>query len=482
MEFFANYGWIFIEVLKAVAIATAAILIYKIATNGNVLTSKKVKKQAYTDELTGKGNRYLFYFDLDKLIEQQKNIAVCFMDLDGFKQINDTLGHDIGDEVLRAMALKFDEALPKNANAYRLGGDEFAIIINNITSKDEVVMILDELKSVMNKSIMIENNNISIEYSLGVVLTLDEKYSRKELINYADNAMYYIKEHGGNDYYFHNESLKAMLDNNIKMESDLKNAYENNEFGISLQPRINVGDTSKIGFEALLNWNHPVLGNLEAAYFINQAEIMGLTIKLDEYVLKTVCDKLVYFKEKGFENVQIAVNISNKNTFKKEFIEKICNIISSYDLPKGSLQIEITGNIETNKLETYKVMLERLKEVGVDIIISNFEIKQESMEIFKELPIDEVKISSSIISCDNINERVFSDLIRLCKDLGYRVIVGRINDDKKLVSSISNGADKLQGNFLFKRMNEKLAEEVLANYGTYRLRIDEIIVNAKKIL
>ena len=262
---------------------------------------------------------------------------------------------------------------------------------------------------------------------------------------------------------------------------EVLNAYENNEFGISLQPRINVGDTSKIGFEALLNWNHPVLGSLEAAYFINQAEIMGLTIKLDEYVLKTVCDKLVYFKEKGYENVQIAVNISNKNAF-KEFIDTICNIISSYDLPEGSLQIEITGNIETNKLETYKVMLERLKEIGVDIIISNFEIKQESMEIFKELPIDEVKISSSIISCDNINERVFSDLIRLCKDLGYKVIVGRINDDKKLVSSISNGADKLQGNFLFKRMNEKLAEEVLANYGTYRLRIDEIIVNAKKIL
>ena len=285
-----EYKEILIEVLKAVIVAIASVLGYKLITR-DYGKSSKVRRQAYTDELTGKGNRYLFYSDLDKLIEQNKNIAVGFMDLDGFKQINDALGHDIGDEVLKNMALKFDEALPANARAYRLGGDEFAIIINQINSKEEVILILENLKSAMNKPMMIDNNNISIEYSLGVVLSIDKRYERKDLVNYADNAMYYIKEHGGNDYYFHNDSLKAQLDNNIKMESDLKRAYENGEFGISLQPRINVSDTSKIGFEALLNWNHPVLGQLEAAYFINQADIMGLTIKLDEYVLKTVCEK-----------------------------------------------------------------------------------------------------------------------------------------------------------------------------------------------
>lgn len=481
MDFLNEYKEIIIEVLKIVIIAIISVLLYMLCTRGNRKKEKKVRKQAYTDELTGKGNRYLLYLDLDRLIDQEKNIAVCFMDLDSFKQINDALGHEAGDEVLKEIANKFDEALPNNAKAYRLGGDEFAIVIDQISTKEEVIRILESLKAVMSKPVIIDNNTISIEYSLGVVVSIDEKYSRKDLINYADNAMYYIKEHGGNDYYFHNESLKAKFENNIKMEKDLKQAYENNEFGIDLQPRINVNDTSKIGFEALLTWNHSVLGSLDAAYFITQAEAMGLTIKLDEYVLKAVCERIIDFKNKGYDNVQIAVNISNKNAFKKEFIDTICDIISSYELPEKSLQIEMTGNLETNRLETYKVMFERLKEVGVDVIINNFEIRQESLELFAELPIDEVKISSNILSSENIDEKVFSDLIKLSKDLGYKVIVGKVNDDRKLVKAITNNADKIQGNFLFKKMNESLAEEVLANYGTYRLRIEEIIINAKKM-
>ncbi len=481
MSFFNEYRDIIIEVIKAAIVAIAAILVYIICTRGKRKKEKSVKKQAYTDELTQKGNRYLFYLELDKLIEQDKNLAVCFMDLDGFKQINDALGHDIGDEVLKAVSCKFDESLPSNAKAYRLGGDEFAIVISQISSKEEVILILENLKNNMAKPVVIENNTISIEYSLGVVLALDERYSRKDLVNYADNAMYYIKEHGGNDYYFHNESLKAQFENNVKMEKDLKKAYQNKEFGIELQPRINANDTSKIGFEALLIWNHSVLGCLDAAYFITQAEMMGLTIKLDEFVLKAVCEKILYFKDKGYNNVQIAVNISHKNAFKKEFVDTICDIISSYNLPEGSLQIEMTGNLEISRFETYKNMFERLKELGVDIIINNFEINQEALEIFAELPIDEVKISSSLLSSEKINEKVFLDLINLSKDLGYKVIVGRVNDDKKLVKAITDNADKIQGNFLFKKMDENLAEEVLANYGTYRLRIDEIIVNAKKM-
>ena len=471
----------FLKIAEIFLLVILGFVLYQLINYRKIRKREIEKKQAYTDQLTGRGNRYLFLSVLDKLIKQGNKFAVCFMDLDGFKQINDALGHDIGDEVLKAVSCKFDESLPSNAKAYRLGGDEFAIVISQISSKEEVILILENLKNNMAKPVVIENNTISIEYSLGVVLALDERYSRKDLVNYADNAMYYIKEHGGNDYYFHNESLKAQFENNVKMENDLKKAYQNKEFGIELQPRINANDTSKIGFEALLIWNHSVLGCLDAAYFITQAEMMGLTIKLDEFVLRAVCEKILYFKDKGYNNVQIAVNISHKNAFKKEFVDTICDIISSYNLPEGSLQIEMTGNLEISRFETYKNMFERLKELGVDIIINNFEINQEALEIFAELPIDEVKISSSLLSSEKINEKVFLDLINLSKDLGYKVIVGRVNDDKKLVKAITDNADKIQGNFLFKKMDENLAEEVLANYGTYRLRIDEIIVNAKKM-
>lgn len=471
---------IVIEITKVAVVALATLVIYKLITFRESRRQKRALKFAYTDELTGKGNRYLLYQELDKLIANNENIAVGFMDIDGFKQINDILGHETGDEVLKYVSSKFDEALPKNAKAYRLGGDEFAIVISKVNSKDEVISILDGLKESMKKPFVIDNDSITVEYSLGVVLSLDVKYSRKELINYADNAMYYVKEHGGNGYYFHNESLKAMQDNNIKMEKDLNKAYENNEFGINLQPRINVNDTSKICFEALLNWNHPVLGNLDAAYFINQAETMGLTIKLDEYVIEKVCEKIIEFRDKGFENIQIAVNIANKNIYKRDFIDNICNIISSYNLPSNSLQIEMSGKLELSKIELYKLAFEKLKSLGISIIINSFEIRQEELELFKELPIDEIKLSASTLSSKNINENVFYDLVRLAKDLDYKVIVGRIDDDQKLVKSISSGADKIQGNFLFKKMDEKFAEELLQSYGAYRLRIDDIILNAKK--
>ena len=468
-----------ISVGMAAILSIAVLLIYILCTRKKRKNNKNVQIQAYTDELTKKGNRYLFYNDLDTLIEKDKNLAVCFMDLDGFKQINDALGHDVGDELLIAVANKFDESLPSNAKAYRLGGDEFAIIIKDIYSKEEVILILENLRNVMNKPVLLENNSISVEYSLGVVLAVEQRYTRKELVNYADNAMYYIKEHGGNGYYFHNDSLKAKLDNNVKMEMDLKNAYKNNEFEVALQPRINLADTSKITFEALLEWNHPVLGKLDAAYFISQAELMGLTIKLDEYVLKNACEKIIKFREKGYENVQIAVNMSNKNVFKKEFIDSICNLIKEYNLPDNTLQIEMTGIIEVNKFESYRYMFEKLKELHVDIIINSLDIKQESLELFAELPIDEVKISTSLFN-EKMNDKVFKDLVTLSKDLGYKVIAGKISDDKKLLEAIACKADKIQGNFLFKKMNENIAEDLLANFGAYRLRIEEMVINANR--
>ena len=271
--------------------------------------SKIVEKHAYTDQLTGRGNRYLFLSVLDKLIAKKKKFAVCFMDLDGFKQINDSMGHDAGDELLIALANTFDSKLPKNAVAYRLGGDEFAIVIQDIKTTEDITKLLDDLRDTFRTPFIIENTSISLEYSLGVAIYPEDADNRKDLINYADDAMYYIKEHGKNDYYFHNKALKAKMENQTKMQAALKNAYANNQFAISLQPRIDIKETSKICFEALLYWNHPTLGKLPSSYFIKQADDMALTIKLDKYVLESVCKGLNELKEKGVKNIKIAVNI-----------------------------------------------------------------------------------------------------------------------------------------------------------------------------
>ncbi len=471
---------IFTKIFESAIFILIGMLVYRLLTLGRLKEDKSVKKQAFTDQLTGRGNRYLLFSVMDKLIKKKKKFAVCFMDLDGFKQINDSMGHDAGDKLLIALSNLFEEKLPKNATAYRLGGDEFAIIIKDINTTEDVTNVLDHLKEDLSVPISIDHSNIVLEYSLGVSIYPEDAEDRQQLIMYADDAMYYIKEHGKNSYYFHNKTLKARLENKTKMEMDLRKAYDNGEFGICLQPRINVKDTSKICFETLLYWNHPTLGKLPSSYFISQAEEMALIIKLDQYVLNLVCDKLNEFKEKGFKNIQIAVNISNKHVSKEAFVDRLCEIISSHHLEAGEVQLELVNPLEMKNMESYRKMFEKLKQNGAEIIINSFEIKYESLQLLNMLSIDEIKISSEFISDEaNFKSEVFPDIIKLAHDLKLKVVVGRIDDDKKLVKTINSGADKIQGDFLFKKMEQELAEEVLNNYGTYRLRIDDIILNAE---
>lgn len=467
-------------VLDILVIGGLGALVYALAMKNKFKEQQVVKKQATTDPLTGRGNRHLFLSVMDNLVKKNKKFAICFMDLDGFKQINDTMGHDAGDELLIALSQIFETKLPKNAVAYRLGGDEFAIVIQNIKTTEDITLLVEHLKEELSIPITIEDTSITLEYSLGIAIYPEDADNRQDLIKYADDAMYYIKEHGKNDYYFHNKALKAQLENKMKMEKDLKIAYEHEQFGFSLQPRIDLNDTKKICFEALLYWKHPVLGQINSEYFISQADDMALTIKLDQYVLESVCKKLVELNEKGFNNVQMAINISNRHASKKDFIDKLCEIVNKYPLEPGSIQIEIINKIEVEKIEDYQNMFEKLKACGVNIIVNNLELRYDSLMLFKDLPIDELKVSSKFVSMDSdFKKDVLTNIIKLGKNLNYKVVAVSIDQDRELIDCINCGADKLQGDLLFKKMEESLLEEFLTAYGSYKARIENIIFNAK---
>ena len=460
----------------------SGMVIYRLLDFRKHKENKKVKEQAYTDQLTGRGNRYKFNSVIDKLIIKDKKFAICFMDLDGFKQINDTMGHDAGDKLLIALANTFDENLPKNATAYRLGGDEFAIVIEKVKTTDDVTKLLDDLREKFKTPINIDGTNITLEYSLGIAMYPEDAVNRKDLVMYADDAMYYIKSHGKNDYYFHNKALRAKLENDNRMQKDLKEAYEKGQFGIDLQPRININNTKQICFEALLYWNHPVLGKLPSSYFIKQADEMALTIKLDEYFLDLVCRELNYYKELGYNDIQMAMNISNRHASKKDFVDKLCKILNENMIEPGNIKIELTDNLEIEKIEDYKLLFEKLKECGADIIINNFEIKYESLQLFNDLPIDEIKISSKYISKeDNFDYEILKNIIAVSKNLEYKVVINCIEDEQQLNYAIRNGADNIQGEFLFKKMDTNLANEFVKEYETYVNKIDGIIIKANSL-
>lgn len=484
MEIFSNLSLvqILIEVIKGLLFVLAGLLLYRLLDESSRRKNKIVKQQAFTDQLTGRGNRYMFNFIMDKLIAKKKKFAVCFMDLDGFKQINDSMGHDAGDELLIALANTFESKLPKQATAYRLGGDEFAILIENIKTTEDVTKVLDDLKRNLTEPIVIEGTSITLEYSLGIALYPEDADNRQELIMYADDAMYYIKNNGKNDYYFHNKVLRAKLENKNKMQKDLKIAYKEGQFGVEFQPRIDVKDTSKICFESLLYWNHPVLGKIPSAYFIKSADETALTIKLDQYVLDKVCKQLNLFKENGHKNIKIAVNISNKHVEKKDFIDKLCNILNENSIEPGDIQLELTDTIDINKIEKYKIMFEKLKECGADIIVNNMEIKYEAIKLFNELPIDELKLSSSYVSVESqLDPEILSNIVKLGKEMKFKVLINSIENEKQLTEAIKKGADKIQGNFLFKKMDLELTEEFINEYSKYINRLDNIILSAKNI-
>ena len=484
MEIFSNLSLvqILIEVIKGLLFVLAGLLLYRLLDESSRRKNKIVKQQAFTDQLTGRGNRYMFNFIMDKLIAKKKKFAVCFMDLDGFKQINDSMGHDAGDELLIALANTFESKLPKHATAYRLGGDEFAILIENIKTTEDVTKVLDDLKRNLTEPIVIGGTSITLEYSLGIALYPEDADNRQELIMYADDAMYYIKNNGKNDYYFHNKVLRAKLENKNKMQKDLKIAYKEGQFGVEFQPRIDVKDTSRICFESLLYWNHPVLGKIQSTYFIKSADETALTIKLDQYVLDKVCKQLNLFKEKGHKNIKIAVNISNKHVEKKDFVDKLCDILNENSIEPGDIQLELTDTIDINKVEKYKIMFEKLKECGADIIVNNMEIKYEAVKLFNELPIDELKLSSSYVSVDSqLDPEILADIVKLGKEMKFKVLINSIENEKQLTEAIKKGADKIQGNFLFKKMDLELTEEFINEYGKYINRLDNIILSAKNI-
>ncbi len=470
----------FLKIAEIFLLVILGFVLYQLINYRKIRKREIEKKQAYTDQLTGRGNRYLFLSVLDKLIKKGNKFAVCFMDLDGFKQINDTMGHDAGDELLVYLARTFDEKLPSNAVAYRLGGDEFSIVIQNIKTTRDITKVLDYMKKQLEEPIMIQGTSISLQYSLGISVFPEDAKTKTELIMYADDAMYYIKENGKNGYYFHNKSLKAKLDNKNKMEKDLKEAYDKNEFSISLQPRINLNDMDNICFEALLYWNHPVLGKLDSDYFIKQADEMGIIVKLDRFVLENMCKKLTELKNNGYTNIQMAVNISTRHFMKDDFTNELCKILEKYNVSKGEVILELTNNIDLKKINMYRSMFEKLKKSGAKISINNFNIKYEDMILYNNLNIDEIKLYAKYMSKESdLNDNCFENVIKLSKDLESEITICCIETKKQLEKAIKCGADKVQGFFLFNKMYDEYISDVIKKYDNLKEKVYKVISDVK---
>ncbi len=479
LDFIANldiekFTSIYIETIKILSVLCIGMIVYRFSIIYKLKKSRDVEQAAYTDQLTKKGNRYKFNSVMDKLIENENSkFALCFMDLDGFKHINDNMGHDAGDELLIKLSDLLARNVPSNGEVFRLGGDEFAIVIKNISGREEVEKTLKKIEESVKTPLEISGSMITLEYSLGVSMFPEDSKSRVELVNYADTAMYHVKETGKNSYYFHNESLKSRAENKSKMEKDMKDAFEKGAFDIDFQPRLSINKPEEVWLEALLYWNHETLGKLRAEYFVSYAEAVGLIISIDELVLIKSIQKLKDLKEKGYVNVKIALNMSLRHFIRKDFLNQLCDILDRNKIEHGTIMFEITDNIDLSKIEDYKTMLDKIKTYGVKISINNLEIKYEVMSLFKRLPVDEVKISADYIEGSAFNKNVLKDIVELGRDLYYQVTVVRIESENTMERIVSYGVDRLQGNHLFKPVDNDKITEFLEMYKEYSKEIEQ---------
>lgn len=421
---------------------------------------KKINFMAYYDQLTRLPNRVLFGDRLNQAIRSvnraDEKIGIIFLDLDLFKTVNDTLGHEGGDQLLGEVARKLTRCVREIDLVSRFGGDEFVIMVNNVTDNKDLIEVLDNIMNLFKQPFIINRQEFFITTSAGISVFPIDGEDTNTLIKNADIAMCSAKEGGKNQYRFCSSSMKDAVKNKVRMTNDLYRAQERNELIIYYQPQINLQSKEIVGFEALIRWNHPDLGMLSPGSFIPLAEQTRLINSIGEWVLKTACRQNKIWQDMGFAHLSIAVNLSIHQMRNPNFIEKIDKILKDTGLAPQYLELEITESVAaTNDTDYIIGVLNKLKGLGVGVSIDDFGTEYSSLNRIKMLPIDRIKLDMHFvhgISVNNKDEAVLQVIILLAKKLGLTVIAEGVETEIQSEFLSSLNCDEVQGYYYYKPM------------------------------
>ena len=361
----------------------------------------QLSHQARHDSLTGLPNR----LQLDELLAHAINnarrgktiAALLFFDLDRFKNINDTLGHPAGDEVLRLMARRLQIELRDCDILGRLGGDEYVVLLENLAAPRQSAQVAAKLVSALAMPFTLEQREMSLSISLGISVYPEDGEDATTLMKNADAAMYLAKEQGGNGYQFYTPELTAKAQRFLAMEASLRQAISGDELVLHYQPKIDLGSGGIIGAEALLRWNHPERGLIGPLEFISLAEETGLIIPIGEWVLYQACIQLQTWKGLGMPIREVAVNLSAPQLVNEEFVGSVRRIIDKTGINPAMLKLEIAETALMTHAERATSILNELKALGLCLSIDSFGTGYSSMSYLKHFPIDELKIDRSFI-------------------------------------------------------------------------------------
>lgn len=411
------------------------------------------------DPITQVNNRLQFDKAIQDKIEladkDNYTFALLFLDLDRFKAINDSLGHHTGDALLREVAKRIKSILRAEDFIARLGGDEFAIIINKIDDPKYAGIIAQSIIENLAPPYTINEHEVQITASIGIACYPAPEIQAETLVESADIAMYYAKDLGRNNYRYFTPELNRKHIERSELENDLKFALERKEFFLNYQPIFNLRTKKMVGMEVLLRWQHPKRGIISPDLFIPLAEENGLVISIGEWVLETACAECAVWMTAGYKEFMLAINVSLQQLLRRNFPDKIAQILKKTGMPAHLLQIELTESAVIAHSALFDDVLARLNQLGISISIDDFGTGYSSLSDLKNLSIHSIKIGKKFINDlkDKENIMLTKTLIMLGNNLGLNVIAEEIETQEQYDFLLANGCPQGQGFYLCKPLN-----------------------------
>ena len=415
----------------------------------------RIEQQANYDALTGLANRSLLNDRLQQAIYTAATygarLAVVFVDLDRFKFVNDTLGHDVGDRLLQVMAERLTAAVAETDTVARLGGDEFVLLLHGHAGQDTVATVLERLLPTIAAPLRYGQSDLEVTCSIGVALYPDDGSDPATLLKHADSAMYRAKEQGRNNFQFFTEELNRAIKERFDLESQLRRALERGQFELHYQPRVDLATQRIIGAEALIRWHVPGRGMVSPATFIPVAEEIGLIGQISEWVLEAACAQNKRWIDAGLP-CAVSVNISPQQFRGDALVPLIARVLTETRLDPGSLEIEITESTVMHAGERMVEMLHAIKKLGVHIAVDDFGTGYSSLSYLKRFPVDRLKIDRSFVQhiTDADDAVIVRAIIALGHNLGLKVLAEGVETEEQLAFLRANDCDELQGYYISK--------------------------------
>ena len=418
---------------------------------------EQVKHLAFHDPLTNLPNRLLFSDRLTLAVAQAhrhaQKLAVLFLDLDRFKIINDSLGHSVGDELLRQVAERIQEYVREGDTVARLGGDEFTLLVPGISAEEDAAKIARKICDAIHDPFWIDGRELFVTTSMGVAVYPADGHDAETLVRNADSAMYRAKEQGRDNYQLYTPAMNAKAVERLSLESRLRQAVANHELELHFQPFFDLKTAKVLGAEALLRWRHPELGLIPPGEFIPIAELSGLIVPIGEWVLRTACAEARKWHEKGFSGLTVSVNLSSRQFQQADLVSQVTNALNDTGLEPDKLDLEITESNAMQNAEHSINTLWGLKKQGVRISMDDFGTGYSSLNYLKRFPIDRIKLDQSFVRDlpgDKDDAAIAMAVIAMGRSLELVVIAEGVETEEQLEFLKDRDCDQLQG-FLFSR-------------------------------